>query len=287
MESLLKEEILRITEMMEIQNPNKSDYKACQRFSGSPQKMLVCKKIMSLKSWLFRDSGLGLMKIIDQKKKNLETDIPENLKKKFVDGANFLHTIGKIDQKELDRFIERHVKKKKQVYIDGVWQPINKLNTNYYDLAELLTDMIYRGGERAKPTIQHIISDPEKGLLKLKPYIVRLIDNYFVNSEELNDYTKNTLGNTREGEAAEAKVKEVLEEFGFKTEYEGGNGDMIDMVYGTDLIMTSPKYGTKTIQVKNTEKSWNRSDKYEYVDWVVIANPFTIYDNKTKEKIEL
>ena len=51
--------------------------------------------------------------------------------------------------------------------------------------------------------------------------------------------------------------------------------------------MTSPKYGTKTIQVKNTEKSWNRSDKYEYVDWVVIANPFTIYDNKTKEKIEL
>ena len=287
MENLLNEEILRIAEMMEIPSPNESDYKACQRFSGSPQKMLVCKKIMSLKSWLFQDSGLGLMKIIDEKKKNLETDIPENLKKKFVDGANLLHTIGKIDQKELDRFIDRHVKKKKQVYIDGEWQPINKLNTNYYDLAELLTEMIYRGGERAKPTIQHIISDPEKGLLKIKPYIVRLINNYFVSSEELNDYTKNTIKKSKEGEAAESKVKGVLEEFGFKTEYEGGNGDMIDMVFGTDLIMTSPKHGTKTIQVKSNEYSWNRSDEYKYIDWVVIANPFTIYDNKTKEKIEL
>ena len=62
---------------------------------------------------------------------------------------------------------------------------------------------------------------------------------------------------------------------------------MIDMSFGTDLIMTSPKYGTKTIQVKSNEGSWRRDDEYKYIDWIVIANPFTIYDNKTKEKIEL
>lgn len=287
METLLKEEILRISEMMQIKIPDKSDYKTCQRFSGSPQKMLVCKKISSLKTWLFKDSGLGLMKIIDQKKKNLESDIPDYLKEKFLEGANLLHAIGKINQKELDNFITRHVQDKKQVYIDGLWQPINKLNTNYFDLAELLTDLIYRGGEKAKPTIQHVISDPEKGLLKIKPYLVRLIDNYFVNSEELHDYTKNTLKKSEEGEKAEAKVKEILEEFGFKTDYEGGNGDMIDMVFGTDLIMSSPKFGTKTIQVKSNESSWRRDEEYKYIDWIVIANPFTIYDNKTKEEIEL
>lgn len=287
MEKLLKEEILRISEMMEIKPPNKMDYKACQRFSGSPQKMLVCKKIMSLKSWLFKSEGLGLMNIIKSKIGNLETEIPEDLQTKFIEGANFLHSIGKINQRELDYFMDKKVKNNKLVYVDGEWQPINKLVSNYYDLAELLTDMVYRGGEKAKPTIQHIISDPEKALLKIKPYITKLINNYFEKSEELNDYTKNTLKKSEEGEAAESKVKEVLEEFGFKTDYEGGNGDMIDMVFGTDLIMTSPKFGTKTIQVKANEWSWNRNDVYKYVDWVVIANPFTIYDNKTKEKIEL
>ena len=287
MEKLLKEEILRITEMMEIKTPDESDYRACQRFSGSPQKMLVCKKITSLKSWLFKSDGLGLMNVIKSKIGSLESEIPEDLQNKFIEGANFLHSIGKITQRELDYFIDKKVKKNKLVYVDGEWQPINKLVSNYYDLAELLTDMVYRGGEKAKPTIQHIISDPEKALLKIKPYITKLIDNYFKKSEELNDYTKNTLVKTKEGEAAEAKAKEILEEFGFKTEYEGGNGDMIDMSFGTDLIMTSPKYGTKTIQVKSNEGSWRRNDEYKYIDWIVIANPFTIYDNKTKEKIEL
>lgn len=287
MERIIKEEISRISELMSLTEQKDSDYKTCERFAGSPQKMLVCRKIASLKGWLHNDGGLGLKRIINDKIKKLETEIPEEFKQHFIEGANLLLSIGKITDKELENFITNKVINNKLVYFDGVWQPVNKLNTNYADLAELLTDMIYRGGQKAKPTIQHVISNPEEGLLKIKPYLVRLFNEYFKNSEELNDYTKNIKRTSAVGEDAENKVKEVLEKLGFKSEYEGGNGDLIDMVFGTDLIMSSPEHGTKTIQVKNNEYSWDKKDKYKYVDWVIIANPFTIYDNKTKEVIEL
>jgi hypothetical protein len=287
MERIIKEEINRISELMSLTEQKDSDYKTCERFAGSPQKMLVCRKIASLKGWLHNDGGLGLKRIINDKIKKLETEIPEEFKQHFIEGANLLLSIGKISDKELENFITNKVINNKLVYFDGVWQPVNKLNTNYADLAELLTDMIYRGGQKAKPTIQHVISNPEEGLLKIKPYLVRLFNEYFKNSEELNDYTKNIKRTSAVGEEAENKVKEVLEKLGFKSEYEGGNGDLIDMVFGTDLIMSSPEHGTKTIQVKNNEYSWDKKDKYKYVDWVIIANPFTIYDNKTKEVIEL
>jgi hypothetical protein len=57
------------------------------------------------------------------------------------------------------------------------------------------------------------------------------------------------------------------------------------MVFGTDLIMSHPDFETKTIQVKANEKAYDQD--YKYVDWIIIATPFTIYDNKTKEKIQL
>jgi hypothetical protein len=287
MERIIKEEIARISDLMRLTEQNDVDYKTCERFTGSPQKMLVCRKIYSLKGWLHKYNGLGLRKVIDDKIESLQSEIPEQYKEQFIEGANFLHSIGKITDQELENFINNKVNGGKLVYMDGEWQPINKLNTNYYDLAELLTDMIYRGGEGAKPTIQNIISDPKSGLLKIKPYLVRLINKYFENSQELNDYTKNIKRTSAKGEESENKVKEVLQNLGFKSEYEGGNGDLIDMVFGTDLIMTSPEYGTKTIQVKANENSWVKEDEYKYVDWVIIANPFTIYDNKTKEQITL
>ena len=59
------------------------------------------------------------------------------------------------------------------------------------------------------------------------------------------------------------------------------------MVFGTDLIMSHPDFGLKTIQVKKNKYAWRPEDEYPHVDWVVIANPFTIYDNKTKERVQL
>ena len=268
-----------------IESDDKSGYKFCDRFSGNKQKMLVCIKIVTLKSNLHKDEGIGLKKIIKKRTYELGSEIPKDLQSKFIQGAELLQSLGKISETEKNNFINKRVKGDRLVYLNGEWQPINNFNTNYYDLAELLTDLIYKGGNKSKNIIQEIINDPNGALKKIKPYLERLLTKYFEDVEELLNYTKNTQRTSAIGESAEQRVKEHLQNKGFKVEYEGGNGDLIDMVFGTDLIMSNPDFGTKTIQVKANEEAYDKD--YEYVDWVIIATPFTIYDNKTKETIQL
>lgn len=287
MKKLVKEEILRISELMEIPSKQERDYNACQRFSDNKRKQFLCYKIISLKTWLFKPWGLDLRNIIENKIDKLKSEIPENLKEKFIKGAELLYSSGKISEERKNDFIENDVKNGRLVYVNGEWQPINKLNTNYYDLGELLTDLLYRGGQNADPIIQSIIENPKNGLTKIKPRLEELINKYFEDPSILNDYTKVTDETSKMGQVAEDKVKNELENLGFKEEYVGGNGDLIDMVFGTDLIMSSPEHGLKTIQVKETENAFRREEKYPYVDWIIIANPFTIYDNRTREQIEL
>ena len=284
MDQLIKENIERIKSLM-IESDDKSGYKFCDRFSGNKQKMLVCKKIGTLKSNLHKDEGIGLKKIIKKRTYELGSEIPKDLQSKFIQGAELLQSLGKISETEKNNFINKRVKGDRLVYLNGEWQPINKLNTNYYDLAELLTDLIYKGGNKSKNIIQEIINDPNGALKKIKPYLERLLTKYFEDVEELLNYTKNIQRTSDIGESAEQRVKEHLQNKGFKVEYEGGNGDLVDMVFGTDLIMSHPDFGTKTIQIKASEKAYDQD--YKYVDWIIIATPFTIYDNKTKKTIQL
>ena len=100
------------------------------------------------------------------------------------------------------------------------------------------------------------------------------------------DYVKNINYRSKIGEDAENNVKNKLEEKGFELLYQGGEGDLIDMTFGVDLIMSHPEIGPKTIQVKSNE-SWDKSLDYKYCDWIIVSEPFTIYDNKTKDKVQL
>jgi hypothetical protein len=287
MDKIIKEEIARIGELMKVQVLKESEYSECERFSDNKQKRFVCKKIASLKYKLHSRDGIGLRTIIDKRIEELETKIPDELQRKFIEGAELLFSLGKISEREKDYFIDKKVINNKLVYIDGEWQPINKLNTNYSDLAELLTDLIYREGTDLRNTIQSIINNPLVTLKRMKPTIENMLSEYFKDTKEFLDYTKNIQKTSAIGEKAENDVKEYLERNGFKSLYDGGNGDLIDMAFGTDLIMQHPELGVKTIQVKNSERAWNRDDEYKNVDWVIIANPLTIYDNKTKEQITL
>lgn len=273
-------EIQRIRTLME----SDEEYVECSRFNDRDQ-YKTCKRISSLKGWLHKD--LGLKDIINNKLEELTTEIPNELKDNFIRGAEILQRLGKITQNQKESFINKRVNGGKLIYLDGEWQSINKLNTNYSDLSELLTDLLYMGGDAAKKYIININENPKEGLLSLKPYLKGLINRYFQDPLILKDYTKNINRTTAQGEIAEQEVKNTLEKIGFKSEYEGGNGDLIDMVFGTDLIMTRSDVGTKTIQVKKSEWAWNRNDAYPFIDWVIIANPFTIYNNKTKETISL
>jgi hypothetical protein len=282
MDKLIREDIERIKSLM-IESEGKTEYNFCDRFSGNRQKMYVCSKIGSLRGILSKSNGLDLRTVIDEKISDLETEIPQDLQDKFIDGAIFLKSLGKITEDEKNDFIENKVRNNKLVYLNGEWQPINKLNTNYYDLAELLTELIYKNKDNT--TFQAIIKDPKTTLMRMKSELKTMIDDYFDDPMMLFDYTKNIQRTSQQGESAEQRVKEYLQDKGFKVEYEGGNGDLIDMVFGTDLIMSHPDFGVKTIQVKANPKAYDQD--YRYVDWVIIAEPFTIYDNKTKEKIEL
>ena len=282
MDKLIIEDIKRIKSLM-IESEGKNEYNFCDRFSGNKQKKYVCSKIGSLKKLLSRYDGLDLRTVIDKQTSDLQTEIPQDLQEKFIDCAIFLESLGKITEKEKNNFIEKKVKNGKLVYLNGEWQPINKLNTNYFDLAEILTELIYKN--KNNTTFQAIINDPKTTLMNMKSEIHTMIEEYFDDPKMLFDYTKNIQRTTQQGESAEQRVKEYLQDKGFKVEYEGGNGDLIDMAFGTDLIMSHPDFGVKTIQVKANEKSYDQ--EYEYVDWIIIATPFTIYDNKTKEKIQL
>ena len=143
MDRLIKENIDRIKSLM-IESEGKTEYNFCDRFSGNKQKMYVCSKIGSLKGLLSKSNGLDLRTVIDEQISDLETEIPQDLQDKFIDCAIFLESLGKITEEEKNNFIEKNVKNNKLVYLNGEWQPVNKLNTNYFDLAELLTELIYK-----------------------------------------------------------------------------------------------------------------------------------------------
>jgi len=282
MDKLIRENIERIKSLM-FESEGKTEYNFCDRFLGNKQKMYVCSKIGSLKGLLSRNDGLDLRTVIEKQISDLQTEIPQDLQDKFIDCAIFLESLGKITEKEKNNFIEKKVKNGKLVYLNGEWQPINKLNTNYFDLAEILTELIYKN--KNNTTFQAIIEDPKTTLMNMKSEIHTMIEEYFDDPKMLFNYTKNIQRTTQQGESAEQRVKEHLQDKGFKVEYEGGNGDLIDMAFGTDLIMSHPDFGVKTIQVKANEKAYDQD--YRYVDWVIIATPFTIYDNKTKKPIQL
>ena len=65
MDKLIRENIERIKSLM-IESDDKSEYNFCERFAGNKQKMLLCKKIGTLKSNLHKDEGIGLKKIINK-----------------------------------------------------------------------------------------------------------------------------------------------------------------------------------------------------------------------------
>jgi uncharacterized protein YcgL (UPF0745 family) len=269
-----------------VLNEQVEEYYACDQFKNDEQKYKLCRRISYLQKWLYDNDGLGLQDIIDNALNPIKSPFTEDQKQKFKGGAELLHQMGKISKGALYYFIKDKVEGGKIVLINDKWIPVNKLNTNTADLAELLTDLLYKSPD-AKPIISKIMGNTKEGLLTIKSVLPRLLRKYFEDPSTLFDYVKNTTFRSDLGEMAENKVKKELEDKGFKLLYQGGDGDLIDMNYGTDLIMEHPEYGKKTIQVKLNERAWDRSRNYKYIDWVIIAEPFTVYDNKTKEVIEL
>lgn len=261
------------------------------------EKKILFNKIHTLKNWLYTTNGLGMMSIID----NIfaENNFTQKIGMKEI--AQFEYGIELLKQTSMSQdYINQQINRKLPMGIanaklvkddNGDWDYTNKLNTNYSDLSDLLSELVMRGMEnnfdKGKIVYESIIKDPKEGLLILKPHLKKLIVKYFIENgnglDDFKSFTKYSRKMSQIGEMAENKIVEKLKSDGFKIQYQGGNGDFIDMLFGTDVIVSNENFGFKTVQVKNNI-NWNNVGYYR-VDWIADGISSKIYDKTTKQEV--
>lgn len=152
----------------------------------------------------------------------------------------------------------------------GEWHPVNKLNTNSFDQAELLYDLFTKIG------VYPEIPTDEVQLMSWLMDFKSKNDLYKLIKENLNfkDYIKWNRKFSADGDIAEEKVASILTSKGCEILYQGGDGDFVDMIYGTDLIV-SKNDKIYTVQVKTKEggaksalnKAITSNGAYSKIDW--------------------
>jgi len=251
--SELKEEQLDL-----FGDDNQTEYERCSHFKSNEPHRKLCYELYTLGTFLYDD--LGLKDIINEKI-GLMGEV-KDLNDKYQEPLELLYNTGKYGDINFENgkyYTKRLVDVNTLYDEDGLWHYINKLNTNYADLAELLTELFIRGGVADK-----LVNKNKLGLKKylesIKGKLIGVLDRYF-SLDEYKEFIRNSKHLSKKGEQAEDDVKKVLEKVGMETLYEGGHGDFIDMLYGIDLIMNY-KGKTHLIQVKNTEGQALKSAEY-------------------------
>lgn len=278
-------------EQLNLFGDQTTEYESCSHFTNKDENEL-CHKIGSLKTFLYDDSGLGLKNIINSKLNQMME--LKDVNQEYQSPLKLLYDTKKYNQSggydyisEDNGYYENKVLKSVNRVFDsnGKFDYINKLNTNYADLAELLTELLRRGNMVQKLNIKDILG-VRNYLLSIKDKLEKVLDKY-IDISEYRSFVRNTTFRSQIGEQAENDVKNILEKYGMKTLYQGGDGDFIDMLFGTDLIM-SDGGKTTTIQVKTKEnqaKSDLSSWKYKKVDFLVAPtdNGIIMFDHKGGE----
>jgi hypothetical protein len=259
----------------------------------------ISKRLSSFKYWLYESKGLGLQQIIDFTLDPLKNNISQEEVDKYIVGVNILKSNGKINESRYQSFLKL-LSERKLIYTDdegkidpnGKWHPVNKLNTNFSDLADLLTELLIRsynsGNVVSKNILQRVIgntSDEEckKILLKHKHKFQQLFDSYLVSPNELLKFTKNIKVNSGYGETLENNIINRLKDIGYNLLYQGGDGDFIDMIFSVDFIIER-NGNVSTIQAKTSEYQVDKfitdhnKGKHNAVDLI-------IYPTNTKYKI--
>jgi hypothetical protein len=260
MKNLIKQ-ILK-EEQLDLFGDSGVEYERCSHFESNPQHRKLCYELYTLGTFLYKD--LGLKDIIDEKIK-LMGEV-KDLNDQYQEPLEILYNTGKFKEikKEGDKYYLPRLSDRITIYDEGgEWSYVNKLNTNYADLAELLTELFIRGGVANKLSNKNRLG-LKTYLNSIKDKLLAVLDKYF-KLDEYKDFVRNTKVLSKRGEKAEEEVKRVLENFGMRTLYAGGHGDFIDMIFGVDLIMD---YRGKTylIQVKNTEDQALKSSEYRKYD---------------------
>ena len=284
------------------------------------KRLEIERRLNSFKYWLYKSwvykkeglelikkEGLGIEKIIDEILDPLKSNIRQEEIDKHIFGINLLKNNGNISEIQYNNFI-KNLPNKKLVYTNnnreidsnGVWDYVNKLNTNYSDIADILTELLIRSYPEGDfvdfvGTLLSKDSDEESKniLLKHKHKIPQLFTTYLTSPMELLNFTNNIKVNSDYGEKLENNIIKKLKSNGAELLYQGGNGDFIDMLLSVDFIIKTKK-GISTIQSKSNESQLDtfiidyNNGKHKAVDLVIYPKNskyviFMVKDNITKE----
>lgn len=274
------------------------NYKTGSIFTDEKERKL-CLKLNSLSKFLVdsqlrragvREQGLGLRSIIDDilsyhkviKDINDEyQDVFKILKGiKDKNGREVFYDISYVDGKYTHRRFKNTGLIKDE---NDKYHFVNKLNTNYSDLSELLTKVLIGLNLTYLADSSNVMI--KSVLLENKPDIEKYIRDYF-NIDEMKSFTRNSVATSKRGDDSENYVCSVLEKFGMKTLYQGGNGDFVDMVFGIDLIMEY-KNRIITCQVKSSSNAAKRAttnNYYKRINYFIsplsgVGSDIIIYNN--------
>lgn len=252
-----------------------------------PNRDRVIYVLKKLGRWLYSEEGLGLQKTIDNILDSKKTNISDKDKKDNIKGAEILYRIGKLNQYQYEWFIES-LNNRKLVYDEeGNWHYVNKLNTNYIDLSELLCDFLfesYKNGGLASKKILTIINNTDKIpeieniLMSYKNQLsIKLNERYSKSPEDLFKYVKYSKISTEKGEKVENDViNRLVTNYSAESLYQGGNGNFVDMIFSVDLIIKTKNNYVLTTQVKSKESQVDdfikNKKNHKYVDLVVWPN---------------
>ena len=267
---ILRERQLELDLQSKSNDVDETKYDRCSYYESNSKHKNVCMDLASMGSFLHKD--LGLKDIINSKTA-LMGEI-KDLNQEYQEPLSILYNKPQFKeiQKISDEYYVEHLRDKVVLFDEyGQWHHVNKLNTNYSDLAELLTELFIRSGD-IKNMVNKNSLGLKKYLLSQKENLRSLMDEHF-QLEEYKEFVRNTKTLSERGQRAENEVKLILEKVGFKTLYQGGHGDFIDMIFGIDLIMD---YNGEivTIQVKNSEsQAFKASEQYNYRRLDYFASP--------------
>lgn len=207
--------------------------------------------------WNFLIYDLGMRDIVEGMLEPYSQTINFNSIPEYQLPLSLLYQTGKfpdIRLYESGRYWSPKLNNIKQIRVNDVWHPVNKLNTNTFDQAELLVD-IFRNLD---------ILDNVKSLINNKYQLKKFLSKFFAENSipdlmkkfglRLSKYVTHNRINSAVGEQAESEVCEYLETKGYQILYRGGDGDPIDMTYGCDIIVSKDNQ-IQTVQVKTKKIS--------------------------------
>jgi hypothetical protein len=240
-------------------------------------------KLNSLKVKIYSHDGLGLKKIVDERLECFKTPIPDNKQQEYSKTAKILKEIGKIDDSTSEEFINT-IHSKRLVFENGKYHYSNKLNTNYSQIASILSKGLIKLS-KTDHTVLDIINLIVSSNNLFYDLIIhkKTIQNIFkelLTDDIIFNSIEHIIKTSTKGQQYEDNLREILDKSGFEIVYQGGDGDFIDMLFGIDLIVKSPNGRYHTIQVKSSIWDGKRflSDyRAKYVDIIYYPDPTTKY----------